>query len=156
MNGMNAERSLIKGLLAGLVAGLIATAAKTIAARLYAPSLNKDAERPDVLGEDFAPYTTETQASAKVSTAIDWGFGAAAGAAYGALVEFYPAAASGEGKTFGLALMTLTHETALPAAGMPYDMDDQPDREQASDAASHLVFGTVAEQVRSYVRGMLE
>lgn len=156
MNEMRLERSLAKGILAGVIAGLVATAAKAIAEKMYAPRGHGDAARPEMMEDAFSPYRSEEAGTGKnMFTEADWGFGIAAGAAYGALAEFYPTATSGEGKTFGLALMTLTRETALPSPEMSSEFEDQPNREETSEAATHLVFGTVAEQVRNYVRALL-
>ena len=149
------QRSLAKGLLAGLIAGLAATAAKSIAEKFYPPFLNGEAEPPEILAEELAGHPLSPSTRAVASESIHWGFGAAVGAAYGALAEFYPAATDKEGATFGLALMTLTHETALPAMGLSAQVEEQTPREQTSEAASHLLYGLVAERVRSFVRGML-
>jgi putative membrane protein len=140
------QRSLAKGLLAGLIAGLAATAAKSIAEKLYPP---------EVLAEGLAGHSLDRTTKARASEAIHWGFGAAAGVAYGALAEFYPAATDKEGATFGLALMALTHETALPAMELSAPAEEQTSLEYASEAATHLVYGLVAERVRSFVRGLL-
>jgi hypothetical protein len=35
-------------------------------------------------------------------------------------------------------------------------MDEQTPREHASEAATHVIYGVVAERVRRLVRGMLE
>jgi putative membrane protein len=149
------QRALAKGLLAGLIAGLVATAAKSIAERVYPPRVHGEPEPPEVLAEELAGHSLDRKTKAAASEAIHWGFGAAAGAAYGALAEFYPVATDKEGASFGLALMTLTHETALPAMGLSAPVEEQTPREQTSEAATHLVYGLVAERVRSFVRGLL-
>ena len=149
------ERSLVKGLVAGLIAGLVATAAKSVAEKFYPPRIHGEPEPPEVLAEELAGHSLDKSTKAAASEAIHWGFGAAAGAAYGALVEYYPAASSKEGASFGLALMTLTHETALPAMGLSAPAEEQTSREHTSEAATHLLYGLVAERVRSFVRGLL-
>ncbi len=149
------ERSLAKGLLAGLIAGLVATAAKSLAERVYPPRIHGEPEPPEVLAEKIAGHSLDGETKTAATEAIHWGFGAATGAAYGALAEFYPAATSKEGASFGLALMTLTHETALPAMGLSAPAEEQSSREHTSEAATHLVYGLVAERVRSFVRGIL-
>jgi putative membrane protein len=155
VNETSTHRSLAKGLLAGLIAGLAATAAKSLAERLYPPRMHGEPEPPEVLAEELAGHALDRQTKAAASEAIHWGFGAATGAAYGALAEFYPAATAKEGASFGLALMTLTHETALPAMGLSAPVEEQTLREHTSEAATHLVYGLVAERVRSFVRGLL-
>ncbi|MBW4039157.1 MAG: DUF1440 domain-containing protein [Acidobacteria bacterium] len=156
MSERSMERSLAKGILAGMIAGLVATAAKAVAEKMYGPRGVRESERPTMMEDASSPYRGEEAGREKSAFAeANWGFGLAAGAAYGALAEFYPAAAAGGGKTFGLAMMTLTHESGLPSGEVNEAFDDEPSREATSEAASHLLFGTVAEQVRSYVRGIL-
>jgi putative membrane protein len=155
-NLSNTQRSLAKGLLAGLIAGLAATAAKSLAEKFYPPRTHGEPEPPEVLAEKIAGHPLGDDELAVASETIHWGFGAIAGAAYGALAEFYPAATAKEGATFGLALMTLTHETALPAMGLGAPVDEQTPREHTSEAATHVLYGVVAERVRSFVRGLLD
>jgi putative membrane protein len=157
MSGLtHTQKSLVKGLLAGLVAGLAATAAKTIAEKIYPPRTHGEPEPPEVLAKKLAPHHLNDTELAVASETIHWGFGALSGAAYGALAEFYPAATAEEGAAFGLALMALTHETALPAMGAGSAPEDQTVREQSSEAATHVLYGVVAERVRSFVRGLLD
>lgn len=153
---MKSERSLAKGLMAGLVAGIVATAAKSLAEKMYPPRVHGEPEPPEVLAEKLAGHQLDHASKAAASETIHWGFGAAVGAAYGALAEFYPAATAKDGASFGVALMSLTHETALPAMGLSAPAEEQTKRERTSEAATHMVFGLVAEQVRRFVRGMLD
>lgn len=148
-------RSLLKGLLAGAVAGLAATAAKTFSEKLYPPRIHGEAEPPDLLAEKLAGHPLDDSTKIVRSEVIHWGFGATAGAFYGALVEFYPAASAKGGATFGLTLMSLTHEAALPALHLSEPTDTQSPREHSSEAASHLLYGVVTERVRSVVRSLL-
>jgi len=153
------ERSLAKGLLAGLIGGLVATAAKSLAERVYPPRTHGEPEPPDVLVDQVSEHLAGhplTGASRTVATeAIHWTFGAAAGAAYGGLAEYYPAATARQGTNFGMTLMALTHEGALPALGLSAEPSDQTGREKASEMASHVVFGFVAETVRGFLRARL-
>ena len=150
------QRSLWKGLAAGALAGIAATAAKTVAEKFYPPRVHGETEPPAVLAEYLAGGPLDASSKIAATEAIHWGFGAAAGAFYGALVEFYPAASAKGGASFGLALMTLTHETALPALHLSEPADKQSPREHTSEAASHLLYGVVAERVRSILRGLLD
>jgi putative membrane protein len=78
------------------------------------------------------------------------------GAAYGALAEFYPAAANRDGVSFGMTLMALTAESAAPSNSNVNKLPlGDGNREQASRIASHVVFGVVAETTRRTVRKML-
>jgi putative membrane protein len=150
-----AGRSLAKGLLAGLVAGLVATAAKSCVEAVFPPRVHGEPEPPEALAEKIAGHRLDRKTKASAGRAIHWGFGAAVGAAYGAVAEFYPAVTAKEGATFGLTLMSLTHETSLPAMELAEPAEAQSFRERSSEATSHVVYGLVAERVRSLVRGML-
>jgi putative membrane protein len=149
------ERSLAKGLLAGLIGGLVATAAKTFAEKIYPPRVHGEPEPPEVLAEKLAGHHLAPSTKTAASEAIHWGFGALAGAAYGGLVEYYPAAAAKDGASFGLALATLTRETALPAMGLSTEPEEQTTRERTSEMSTHVVFGLVTEIVRRTVRKVL-
>lgn len=149
------ERSLAKGLLAGLIGGLAATAAKTLAEKIYPPHLHGEAEPPEVLAEKLAGHELDAETRAVASKTIHWSLGALAGAAYGALAEYYPAATAKEGASFGLALVTLTHENALPAIGLSAEPEEQTTRERTSEMSAHVVFGLVTEMVRRTVRKIL-
>ena len=147
--------NIVKGILAGLIGGIVATAVKSIVERIYPPRVEGQPDPTQLLAEKVtAGSLTEGQEEA-AAEAIHWGFGAAAGAAYGALVEYYPAAASQNGAGFGVALMGLTHESTLPALGLTEQPEDQTTREQSSEAMTHVVYGVVTETVRSLVRKLL-
>jgi putative membrane protein len=151
----NGSRSLWKGLVAGLAAGVAATAAKTLAEKFYPPRIHGESKPPELLTERIAGHPLEHTTELVASEGIHWGFGAAAGAFYGALAEFYPAATSKEGANFGLVLMALTHQGILPAMGLSAPAEEQSEREQTSEAATHLIFGVVGERVRRIVRDMI-
>jgi putative membrane protein len=137
------KKSLAKGMIAGLIGGVIATAAKTFAERLF------PAHADGVAGQLVPADKTAS------SQAIHWGFGAAVGAAYGGLAEFYPAATAKGGASFGLALGTLTQEGALQGIGIPAEPEGDTLRGRTSEMTSHVVYGVVAESVRSVVRRIL-
>src|ERR1700712_3965924 len=143
------QQRLLKGLLAGLVAGIVATAVKTLAERVYPPRTHGEPEPTEVLAERLSGHPLDSTTKEIESEAIHWGFGALTGAAYGALAEFYPAATSKEGASFGIALMTLPPEKALPALGLSAEPNDQTFREKGSEAATHVLYGVVTERVRS-------
>ena len=145
--------SLTKGLIAGLMGGLVATAVKTVAEKFYPPRTEGQTPAPAVLAEKVAGHELSTAQSAVATQAIHWSFGAMAGAAYGALVEYYPAASAKEGASFGVALETLTHESALPAMGLS---GNPTSREHTSELATHVAYGVVTEIVRSIVRRALK
>ena len=149
------HRSLAKGLLAGLIGGLVATGAKTLAEKVYPPRTHGEPEPPEVFAEKIAGHQLSPAAKTAAAESIHWGFGAAAGAAYGALAEYFPAATDKDGASFGMALATLTHEGALPAIGLSAPIEEQTPREHTSEMATHLVFGVVTETVRRFVRRLL-
>ena len=149
------ERSLAKGLLAGAVAGLAATAVKTFAEKFYPPRTHGEPEPPSVLAEKLAGHPLDGATQVIAEETIHWGFGAVAGAVYGALAEFYPAATAKDGASFGLALATLTHGNVLPAMGLSAEPEDQTTREKFSEMSTHVMFGVVAETVRRNLRKLL-
>ena len=147
--------SLAKGLLAGLIGGIAATAAKSLAEKIYPPRTHGELEPPDVLAEKLAGHPLDDSSKLVASETIHWGFGALAGAAYGAVAEYYPAATAKEGASFGLALASLAHGTALPAFGLSAEPSNQTTREKTSEMSTHVLFGLVTEMVRRSVRKVL-
>jgi putative membrane protein len=148
-------RSLTKGIIAGLVAGLAATAAKTLVEKVYPPRTHGEPEPAEILAERVNGHELAPAKKQAAGENLRWAFGATTGAAYGALAEFYPAASSRDGINFGMTLMALTHESAIPAMGLGATLPDQTTREKTSEFASHIVFGLVAETTRRLVRKML-
>ena len=142
-------RSLAKGLIAGLIGGLVGTAAKTIAEKVFPPRTHGEPEPPDVVvekmggGELSANWRRKLRARRSTGPLGRWLAQLMVG-----LVEYYPAASSKEGASFGIALATLTHEGALPALGLAAAPEDQTEREHTSEMTSHVVFGVVTEIVR--------
>ncbi len=147
--------NLLKGAVAGLIGGLIATAAKTAAERMYPPRTHGEPEPPAVMAEKLGAPKAETTQKKAVQEGIHWTFGALAGAAYGVMAELYPQVTAKGGATFGLALMTVTHEGALPALGLAATPEKQEGRERRSEVATHVVYGIVCETVRNLVRKAL-
>lgn len=129
-------KDILKGALAGLIGGLIATAAKSAAEKLYPP-------HPDAKPQKFA------------DEGMQWVFGAAAGAAYGAIAEIYPQVTGKYGANFGMTLMAVNHEGILPALGLAAPPAEQEAREQRSEIVTHTVYGVVCETVRMSVRKVL-
>jgi putative membrane protein len=133
-------RSLAKGLLAGLSGGLVGVLAMAAAERLIPRHAQAAAEPPDP-----APGSLSLDE-------MHWSFGAAVGAAYGALAEYFPAATANEGVAFGMALETLAHEGTLPALGLLTGLSA---RDTAGGFTSHVVYGVTTEVVRRFVRKRL-
>lgn len=148
--------SLVKGLVAGVVGGLLATAAKTYAEKLYPPRVHGEPEPPEVVAERIAGHPLDEETKEIAAETIHWVFGAVAGGFYGVLAELYPQITAKNGATFGLTLMSLTHQGALPVLGLAEPAEQQSFRENSSEAATHIVYGVVTERVRSFVRGLLK
>ena len=149
------KKSLVKGLIAGMIGGLVATAAKTFAEQMFPARTDGEVAPEELAAEGLAGHALTHADRTQAASAIRWGFGAAVGAAYGALAEYYPAATAKEGASFGLVLETLTHEGALPALGLAAGMEEETMRERTSGIASHVVYGVVTETVRRFVRRWL-
>ena len=148
--------SLLKGLAAGVVGGIVATAAKSFAEKLYPPRVHGESEPPEVTAEKIAGHPLDPHTKAVAAETIHWVFGAVAGGFYGVLAELYPQITAKSGATFGLTLMSLTHEGALPKLGLSEPPEEHSFREHTSEATTHIVYGVVTERVRSLVRGMLD
>lgn len=149
-------KSLVKGFVAGAIGGLVATAAKSFGEKIYPPRIHGEPEPPVVAAEKIAGHPLDEDQKALAKESIHWVFGATAGAFYGVLAELYPAVTAKSGATFGLTLMSLTHEGALPALGLDQPPQDQSLREKTSEGATHILYGVVTERVRSLVRNMLD
>jgi putative membrane protein len=151
------SRSLAKGLLAGLAGGVAGTIAMTFAERMFPPQAAEDDEDhpSELFAEKLAGHDLSPEMRELAAEGIEWGLGVAAGAVYGVLAEYYPAATSKEGASFGIAMEALTHEKALPALGLLRPTEDQSMRERASEMTSFVVFGIATEMVRRFVRKQL-
>jgi putative membrane protein len=138
------RKSLTKGLLAGLAGGLAGAVAMTIAERFL----------PQPAGSESAGESQPPEKKIAIQT-VRWGFGAAVGAAYGAIAEYYPAATAKEGVTFGMAVEALAHEGALPALNFLVKPTDAPALTRAGGITSHVVYGVTTEVVRGFLRKRL-
>ena len=147
--------SLLKGFAAGVVGGLAGTAAKSFAEKMYPPRVEGEPAPPQVMAEKIAGHQLDDNTKKSTAEVIHWVFGAATGGFYGVLAELYPKVTAKNGATFGLTLMSFTHEGALPALGLDQKPEDQSFREHTSEATTHVVYGVVTEKVRSLVRGLL-
>lgn len=82
----------------------------------------------------------------------DYGFGLAAGAAYGIAVEYEPDVALGMGVPFGLASMALADEGILPVLGLAASPKERSLVSHLESAAGFVAYGIVCELVRCSVR----
>jgi putative membrane protein len=141
-------RSLFKGLIAGCIGGLAGTLAQTFAERMFPPQAHAELPEPDAATPTGQALVLATKAAA--ADGFRWGFGAAVGAAYGAVVEYIPVAAAKEGASFGVALGVLAQQTSLPVFGLSAKPTDP-----ASDVTPLVVYGLTTEFVRKLVRKLL-
>lgn len=88
--------------------------------------------------------------------AIQYGFGAAVGALYGALAEIYPTLRVGHGTLYGSAVWLGADEVALPVLGYAAPAQERPANEHLYGAAAHAVYGAVTETVRDVLRKWLD
>jgi putative membrane protein len=146
------ERSIAKGALAGLIGGLAGAGAKALAEQMLPPRVQGQTPPPVVLVEQVAGHPLPPSQQQIAMRTIHWGFGAAAGAIYGALVEVEPSLAAWRGAAFGLALNRLTHESILPRMGLSAPKDAQPAQERISEWVTHAVYGIFTDSVRRVVR----
>jgi putative membrane protein len=79
---------------------------------------------------------------------VHWGIGAAAGAAYGGVAEYFPAATSKDGASFGLTLATVAQKLSGEAEAEGFVG-------KTSGMAAYVVYGLVTETVRRFVRKRL-
>lgn len=77
-----------------------------------------------------------------------YGFGAAAGAVYGALAAASPKVTSGGGAPYGAAVFLTASELGVPAAGLARHPVEYPPARHLAALATHLVYGITLETVR--------
>jgi len=146
------ERSILKGAFAGLVGGLAGAGAKMLAEHIFPPRVHGQTPPPVVLAEQVAGRPLPHAQKQAAMQSIHWGFGAAAGAIYGALVEVEPSLGAWKGAAFGLTLNRLTHESILPRMGLSEPKEAQPTQERISEWVTHAVYGIFTDSVRRVVR----
>jgi uncharacterized membrane protein YagU involved in acid resistance len=88
-------------------------------------------------------------------SAIHVGFGAAAGAIYGAAAEVESRVTIGEGTLFGAAVFIAADEIALPLTGLAETPQRTPPRRHLYALFSNLAFGAATEITRRFVREQL-
>jgi hypothetical protein len=77
-----------------------------------------------------------------------YGFGAVAGAIYGALAARAPQVTAGRGAPYGAAVFLTATELALPLAGLARKPTEYPPARHVASLATHLVYGVTLEAVR--------
>lgn len=150
------SRSIAKGVIAGLLGGIVATAAKSAVEDLYPPKRRQEQEPAGPLSYKSEGTSITVLRRPGAQKTAHWALGAATGAAYGAVAEFYPPATAKLGASFGTALIALNHDTRLAAVGLAAKPEAQTRRERTSELASNIVYGVVTETVRRIVRRMID
>jgi putative membrane protein len=146
------QRSILKGAAAGFIGGLAGAGAKALAEQLFPPRTQGQTPPPVVLAEQVAGRPLPAAEKKAAMQSIHWGFGAVAGAIYGATVEVEPSLGAWRGAAFGLALNKITHETVLPRMGLSVPKEEQPAQERISEWVTHAVYGIFTDSVRRIVR----
>lgn len=82
---------------------------------------------------------------------MHYGFGASAGAVYGAGVALAPRVSIGHGLLFGVGLWAIADEGAVPALGLTRSRRELPAAAHLASLGGHLVFGLVVETTRRMV-----
>jgi putative membrane protein len=141
------KRSLLKGMLAGLAGGVAAMAVKTAAERFYASRMDHSA-LAQRLPERVGRVLTAGEELA-AGDPIHWGIGAVAGAAYGGVAEYFPAATAKDGASFGLTLGTVAQKLSGEAEAEGFV-------EKTSGIAAYVFYGLATETVRRFVRKRLD
>lgn len=149
------ERSILKGALAGMIGGFAGAGAKVLAEKLFPPRVAGQTPPPIVLAEQVAGHPLPPTQQQAAMHSIHWGFGAVAGAIYGAAIEMEPSVGAWKGAAFGLTLNKLTHESLLPRMGLAAAKEEQPTQERISEWVTHAVYGIFTEAVRRSVRRCL-
>lgn len=150
------KRSFAKGAVAGLIGGIVAIAAKNAAEKIYPPRTKREPEPPTLVPRKGSGKVLAIKEKSTTQQTLHLGLGAAAGATYGAVAEIYPAATSKQGASFGMALIALNQDRALPILGRFAKTEPQTKREHTSELVSFVIFGVVTETVRRVVRRLIE
>ncbi|HVF68287.1 MAG TPA: DUF6789 family protein [Pyrinomonadaceae bacterium] len=139
----------------GALAGLAATAPMSLAMKLMHEQLPQEEQYPlpprqvaeglaEVAGVNEQLGEEEREAATWVS---HFAYGAACGAAYGALSRGLGRHAALAGAGFGVAVWAASYLGWLPAAGILTPATEHPSRRNALMIASHVVWGTTAAVV---------
>lgn len=143
---------LVQGLIAGFLGGIAGSGAKLAGELVYPPRTQGQEAPPAVLAEKLAGHPLNKHQKTIATQVFHWTTGSLAGAIYGGVAEILPIATVGYGVGFGIVVLLLTHESALPLLGLDKPPLQQPLREQSSEVATHALYGFVVEVVRRWWR----
>ena len=155
----NQQANVWRGFLAGAIGGLIGTALKSVAEQVLPPRPPQQDPPPADIAQDISEELTGERLSEQnkniAAETQHWLFGTLIGGAYGAAVEYVPAASQGMGLPFGTLVFGVMHEGLLPAAGYEEPHAEKDDEEERNELLTHLVYGFATELVRQSVRPLL-
>lgn len=144
-------------MLRGAAAGLVATVPMTVAMEALRACLPREQVRrmpPREVVDRTVEKTGEAdeldeQTRTAITTVAHFGFGAAAGALYGALAGKRRSTATA-GIIYGLSVWALAYGVGLPSLGLhPAAADDTSERNEVL-IASHVVWGAALGQLTRY------
>lgn len=92
----------------------------------------------------------------RLGTAVHYAFGATAGALYGALADRNPMTTLGGGMLYGLAVLLVADELALPAMTLAPKPSETPARLHAYAVGAHLAYGLGLELTRKALASSTE
>ncbi len=104
--------------------------------------------------EELAAIRTDLQ-SGSGGAPVHYGFAILAGTAYGFLVEASGVSGLAAGVAYAAALWLGSDFVLLPLTGLAHRVPKYGWRVEALSAAGHLVYGTVLELVREWIRTAL-
>ena len=175
----NSQRNICKGMLAGALGGLAGTWTMNYAQRWWTRAMGEappqsaagkhDAREWQERSEQQNSNELAAEALARLlldrrltrdelaigAMLVHYGFGTAVGALYGALVERAGRARFRTGLGLATGLWSGADEIAMPALGLSEPTTRRPAEMHLQSLAAHVVYGVVAERVRSRVRSQL-
>ena len=154
---MSLKKGLIAGALAGAAAGIAMQVFDDVWQRKYeTPSYETDITRSMAMtAAQRLEVDLSDGALDRAARGIHFAIAIALGAAYGAAVEWEHNAAIGAGIPFFVGEAVLGNEVIGPKLGMFRAPSEYPMNKHWNSVLAHIVFGAVAELVRSEVRDRL-
>ena len=105
--------------------------------------------------EDCFPSRADAGPKEDCRTIVHYSFGASVAAIYGTTAELVPLVSNGWGIPFGAAVWLGAHVITVPALGLSDPITHSGLRAEAVEFGAHLVYGTVAEGLRRFLRRRL-
>jgi putative membrane protein len=105
------------------------------------------------VAEAVAMQPLDGETKEQAGKAVHYAYGAAMGAAYGALAEVTPAATTGFGTAMGATVWLASDYALLPALRLSRPPQEYPRWVHVYSLTSHLIYGASAEMVRRLLLG---